>query len=63
MSKRILSWLIVLVIVAALLGIQGCSIHFKATDVELETIANCTYEFDGIGWHGSETGRRIAQGL
>jgi hypothetical protein len=63
MSKRILSWLIVLVIVAALLGTQGCSVHFKATDVELETETNLTYQFDGIGWYGSETGRRIAQGL
>jgi hypothetical protein len=63
MSKRILSWLIVLVIVAALFGTQGCSIHFKASDVELETIANSTFEFDGVGWYGSETGRRIAKGL
>lgn len=24
----------------------GCTVHFKATDVELDTVANTTYELD-----------------
>lgn len=37
-----------IVVLAGLLLCQGCTMHFKATDVELETQRNATYELESV---------------
>ncbi|MBA7590337.1 hypothetical protein ES708_32452 [subsurface metagenome] len=47
-------WLVA-VVLAGVLACQGCTIHFKATDVELDTEENTTYMLERIDFLGGET--------
>lgn len=46
-------WLVALVL-AGLVACQGCTIHFKATDVELDTEKNTTYMLERIDFFAGE---------
>ena len=49
MSKKTLLLLPIMVLVlAVLLYCQGCTIKFRATDVELDSVATSVYEFEGL---------------
>lgn len=38
------------IIIIVLLTISGCTLHFKASEVELESHGNTTYELDRIAF-------------
>lgn len=40
--------LMVLAACAALQFVQGCTLHFKATDVELDSVGNTTFELNRV---------------
>lgn len=40
--------LLIIVALAGCLACQGCTIKFRATDVELDSVANHTYELEAV---------------
>ncbi len=47
-------WLVA-VVLAGLLACQGCTVHFKAKDVEFEACPDSTYELEKVDVLGGET--------
>lgn len=42
--------LIICVMLIVLLNITGCTVQFKAKEIELEGHSNTSYEFKGFAW-------------
>ncbi len=49
MLRNKLFFLFAIVVLAGILLSQGCTIHFKGKDVELDAVANATYELQSVG--------------
>ena len=39
---------IMILVLAGLLACQGCTLRFRAKDVELDSVANQTYELESV---------------
>ncbi len=48
MRINILLHVLVTLVLAVLFACQGCTVRFKASEVELDTVANQTYELESV---------------
>ncbi len=47
-SRRHLLFILLVAILAAVICCQGCTVRFKATDVELDSVASAKYELESV---------------
>lgn len=52
---------ILMVVVLLTILLCGCSLHFKATDVELDSVGSLTYELDYVALLRPTTEERLGE--